>query len=181
MRSDDAGRFGCGSATAAPCQGLVASLGQVHFFAGNLLNAVDAKGRLSVPSFIRQILERRAGGPLMLRPHAEYPCLVGYDQAHGAEQFAKAERRLGEDPTTAAEMQVQAALAGSAIEVSCDPSGRIILPPRLKRRAQIDNLALFIGMVGDFQVWNPELALACDVAAIRDIAADAIEDRKLAG
>lgn len=151
-----------------------------HLFAGNALNALDAKGRLSVPAFIRQTLERRDGGALVLRPHAEYRCLVGYDSSYGTMLLQRAEQRLGDNPDTAAEMQMQAALFGSTLEVSSDTSGRIVLPPRLKRRAEIEDLALFIGMVGDFQIWNPEHALNCDVEAIRNIAADAIEDRRLA-
>lgn len=153
---------------------------RVHFFYGNALNAVDAKGRLSVPAFIRQILERRDGGPMMLRPHESYPCLVGYDLDYGAEQIAKAMRKLGDDPEAAAEMEMQAGLAGSALEVPYDGSGRIILPPRLKRRAQIADTAFIIGMIGDFQIWNPELALTCGVEKIQSNVADAIEDRRLA-
>lgn len=152
-----------------------------HIFRGNALNAVDAKGRLSVPAFIRQKIELRSDDKvLVLVPHADFPCLVGYDTNHSATLLERAEQRLGEDPETAEEMQMQAALFGSAMDVPYDTSGRIILPPRLKRRAEIADGALFIGMIREFHIWNPEHALKCDVEAIRRIAADAIEDRRLA-
>ena len=33
------------------------------FFQGSALNAVDAKGRLSVPAFVRAVVERRSDAP----------------------------------------------------------------------------------------------------------------------
>ena len=33
-----------------------------HLFQGSALNSVDAKGRVSVPAFLRSVLERRGDG-----------------------------------------------------------------------------------------------------------------------
>ena len=149
-------------------------------FRGSALNAVDAKGRLSVPAFIRQKIERRSDErALVLSPHAQFQCLVGYDTNHSTTLQERAEKRLGDNPDPIAELEMQAALFGSTIDVPYDTSGRIIMPPRLKRRADIDDLALFIGMMGEFHIWNPQAALKCEVAAIRNIAADLLEERSL--
>ena len=150
-----------------------------HLFRGSALNAVDAKGRLSVPAFIRQKVERRSDEKiLVLAVHPEFECLVGYDANHSAVMQDKAEKRLGDNPDPFAELDMQAGLFAGTVDVPYDTSGRIIMPPRLKRRAGIDNLAMFVGMGGEFQVWNPEVALKSESRALRDLAADLLDERK---
>jgi MraZ protein len=154
------------------------NLEREQLFRGSALNAIDAKGRLSVPAFIRQKIERRADEKLLvLSTHPEFQCLVGYDSNHSAVMQDKAERRLGDNPDPLAELEMQAGLFAGTVDVPYDASGRIIMPPRLKRRADIDDLAMFIGMGGDFQIWNPQVALKCEARAIRDLAADLLEER----
>ncbi len=149
-----------------------------HLFQGSALNAVDAKGRLSVPSFIRQKIERRSDEKLLvLSVHPEFQCLVGYDANHSAVMQDKAERRLGDNPDPLAELELQASLFGGTVDVPYDPSGRIVMPPRLKRRADIADLALFVGMGGDFQIWNPQVALKSESRQLRDLAADLLEEK----
>lgn len=142
---------------------------------------MDAKGRLSVPSFIRQKIELRSDAKLLvLSPHDKLKCITGYDNNHSAELQERAEKRLGDSPDWLAELEMQASLFGSALDVPYDTSGRIILPRSLKNHAEIADTALFIGMMGEFHIWNPDVALACEVEAIRKIAARALDDRKAA-
>jgi MraZ protein len=94
-----------------------------HLFRGSALNAVDAKGRLSVPSFIRQKVERRSDEKLLvLSLHSEFPCLVGYDANYSATMQDKAERRLGDNPDPLAELDLQASLFAGTVDVPYDPS-----------------------------------------------------------
>ena len=47
-----------------------------HLFQGSALNAVDAKGRVSVPSFLRSVIERRGDSrTIVLAKHEAFPCL----------------------------------------------------------------------------------------------------------
>lgn len=161
--------------------GAVRVLEREHLFRGSALNAVDAKGRLSVPAFIRQKVERRSDEKLLvLSLHAEFQCLVGYDANYSAVIQEKSEKRLGESPDALAELDLQASLFAGTVDVPYDPSGRIILPPRLKRRADIADLALFVGMGGEFQVWNPQIALKSKSPALRELAADLLEEKGVA-
>jgi len=149
-----------------------------HLFRGSALNAVDAKGRLSVPAFIRQKIERRSDEKLLvLATHHEFQCLVGYDANYSAVMHDRAERRLGDNPDPMAELELNAGLFGTTVDVPYDPSGRIVLPPRLKRRAGIEDLAMFVGMGGDFQIWNPQAALKSESRVLRDLAADLLDER----
>ena len=149
-----------------------------HLFRGSALNAVDAKGRLSVPAFIRQKIERRSDEKiLVLGPHAQFQCLVGYDSNYSATMQDKADKRLGDNPDPLAELELQASLFAETIDVPYDGSGRIILPGRLKGRAGIGELAMFIGMGGEFQVWSPEIALESESQVLRKLAADLLAER----
>ena len=53
-----------------------------HLFQGSALNAVDAKGRVSVPSFLRSVIERRGDSrTIVLAKHDTFACLSAYDPA----------------------------------------------------------------------------------------------------
>ena len=43
-------------------------------------------------------------------------------------------------------------------EVPYDSSGRIVLPPMMRRKGGIEDLALFLGTGETFQIWNPRAA-----------------------
>ncbi len=48
---------------------------------------------------------------------------------------------------------------GASEEVPYDPSGRVVLPPMMRRKGRIEDLALFLGAGETFQIWNPRLFL----------------------
>ena len=45
---------------------------------------------------------------------------------------------------------------GATEEVPYDSSGRIVLPPMMRRKGGIEDLALFLGAGETFQIWNPQ-------------------------
>lgn len=153
-----------------------------NLFRGGALNAVDAKGRLSVPAFLRQKIERRSDQRIIvLSRHSDLPCLIGYDANHSARLWEASERRRQKEEDEGADLLLafdrDSGLFGSAIDVPYDPSGRMILPGRLKKRARIDDLALFVGMGDVFAIWNPQLALESGLRQTRELAEDLLEER----
>src|SRR5215218_10139845 len=51
-----------------------------HLFQGSALNAVDGKGRVSIPSFLRTVIERRGDArTVVLAKHENFPCLMAFD------------------------------------------------------------------------------------------------------
>ena len=66
-----------------------------HLFQGSALNAVDAKGRVSVPAFLRQVIERRGDArTIVLAKHDHFTALSAYDPAYAALKHNKLERLL---------------------------------------------------------------------------------------
>ena len=157
-----------------------------HLFQGSALNAVDGKGRVSIPSFLRTVIERRGDArTVVLAKHENFPCLSAYDPAYAALKHAKLERLLEKEetsPDAQLEYQQRNLMAFAATEeVPYDSSGRIVLPTMMRRKGGIEDLALFIGVGETFQVWNPKLFLADENIPedMKDIARFRLEERGL--
>ena len=155
-----------------------------HLFQGSALNAVDGKGRVSVPAFLRSVIERRGDAKsIVLAKHESFPCLAAYDPAYAALKHGKLERLLEKEetsPEAQLEYQQRNLMAFAATEeVPYDPSGRIVLPPMMRRKGNIEELALFLGAGETFQIWNPKLFLADKRVPedLKDIARFRLEDR----
>ena len=157
-----------------------------HLFQGSALNAVDGKGRVSIPSFLRSVIERRGDArTITLAKHDSFPCLSAYDPAYAALKHAKLERLLEKEetgPDAQLEYQQRNLMAFAATEeVPYDSSGRILFPPMMRRKGQIGELALFLGTGETFQIWNPQLLLDDPRIPedLKDIARYRLEDRGL--
>ncbi len=155
-----------------------------HLFQGSALNAVDAKGRVSVPAFLRTVIERRGDSrTIVLAKHTQFTCLDAYDPAYAALKHAKLERLLEKEETDAdAQLiyQQRNLMAFAATEeVPYDSSGRVVLPPMMRRKGGIGDLALFLGTGETFQIWNPTTFLADPNIPedMKDIARYRLEER----
>ena len=157
-----------------------------HLFQGSALNAVDAKGRVSVPAFLRQVIERRGDSrTIVLAKHDQFQALSAYDPGYAAARHAKLERLLEKEetnPDAELEYQRRNLMAFAATEETpYDSSGRIVLPPMMRRKGAIEELALFLGTGETFQIWNPKLFLgdARIPEDMKDIARFRLEERGL--
>ena len=157
-----------------------------HLFQGSALNSVDAKGRVSVPAFLRSVIERRGDArTITLAKHHAFPALSAYDPAYAALKHSKLERLLEKEetnPDAQLDYEQRNLMAFAATEeVPYDSSGRIVFPPMMRRKGQIDDLALFLGAGETFQIWNPKMLLAEPRIPedMKDIARFRLEERGL--
>lgn len=154
-----------------------------HFFSGSALNAVDAKGRLSVPAGIRSVVERRSEAKvIVLGMHEVDPCLVAYDRNYGRFLHRENERlRLAEEAQSPhARYSRDRRTFGIVEEVPYDPSGRIILPRMMRSKGSIEDLALFVGTGATVEIWNPRLALKSEDEGLRELAEYHLEEKGIA-
>ena len=156
-----------------------------HLFNGSALNAVDAKGRLSVPAFIRSVIERRSDAKaIILGAHETDPCLTGYDRNYARILHAENERRRLAEEERGGTLDDHYARArrmfGMTEDVPYDPSGRIVLPPMMRRKGKIEDLALFVGVGGIVEIWNPRIALVEGDKDLKEIAAWRLEEKGIA-
>lgn len=133
-------------------------------FTNHALNAIDGKGRVAIPAGMRAAIEANGaeGRNLIIAKHETDDCLIGYDRAWSALLHARLERK--EDRAADAGRDYSphnpARRAFGLIEdVPYDASGRFILPPMLKARAKLDDLAFFLGTGDTFEIWNPRILI----------------------
>lgn len=156
-----------------------------EFFTGKWLNTVDAKGRVSVPAPIRKIITARTpdAKTLMLARHERDQCMRGFEKSYLALAYrdmrAKQEADIAANRPTDSRFAHAGTLFGSTEEIAVDGSGRIILPPALRRRAAIVDAAMFLGTGETFEIWSPEIALNCaDRPDVREFAEELIAERE---
>ena len=140
-----------------------------HLFQGHALNAVDAKGRVSVPAGFRQLIGVRAAANnfdaenvLKIGEHRNGYCLTALDPRASAETDRMLVESVSDLPADgrfdALEEKRQDAF-GSLEKVSFDGAGRMVLTPGLRAIGEIEELAFFVGAGLTFQIWNPRIAM----------------------
>ena len=118
-----------------------------------IINKVDTKGRVSLPSDYRAIVKELSTEIVCYRSLTS-PCIEGC-----AEELLE---KIASDMETSLDFfsQTQDELTnlifGDARRFSFDSTGRILLTEKLLKHAQITDTAVFVGKGRKFQIWNPE-------------------------
>lgn len=132
-------------------------------FRGNALNAIDAKARVAIPAGIRQAIEANGDGRnLLIAKHESDPCLIGYDHGWSAllhARLSRIEEREADAGRAYDYHNPNRRAFGLTEDVPFDASGRFIMPAQLRKRAQIEDLAFFMGTGDTFEIWNPKLLI----------------------
>ncbi|TMJ17976.1 MAG: hypothetical protein E6G94_00960 [Alphaproteobacteria bacterium] len=130
---------------------------------------------MALPPFVLGTIARGSDSrSVVVVPHETDPCITAYDPGEGAAVDAELERRrlrgeaLGE-PADAHHSRARRAF-GLSETAPCDPAGRIVLPPLVRRKSRIDGLALFVGTGTSFEIWNPQVAREAGDEALRELA-----------
>ncbi len=140
---------------------------------GHALNAVDAKGRVSLPATFRTAIERRteqakqAGLPaednlVYLAEDEDLPCLVGHDEIEhfqlARQQQEERRNAPGGSRKGLARRQTGGATFGPLQRVPFDGAGRMVLNGMLRKITGISSFAFFIGNGENFDIWEPTRA-----------------------
>lgn len=143
--------------------------GQRDLFGGYALQAIDRKGRVAIPAALRAAIENNSGERLlMIGDHDTQPCMIAYDRGWSRLLYDRVERE--HERAAAAGQEVDrsdVALHNFANvdEVPFDDSGRFILPPYVREKAGLDDLAFFAGNADTFHIWHPQTLL--DTKSVR--------------
>lgn len=116
--------------------------------------ALDAKGRLALPTRVREQLAARSDRQLILTVHpweTDATCLLLYPLPEWEEVERKVNRLPNHHP---ASRRTQIMLIGHAAEVELDGAGRVQLPVELREYAQFDKRVTFFGAGNKFEIWD---------------------------
>ncbi|SUO97244.1 division/cell wall cluster transcriptional repressor MraZ [Suttonella ornithocola] len=131
--------------------------------------SLDAKGRLSVPSKLRTILEEESDGQVVLTADLDKNLLI-YLLSDWQKASAKLEK-LSSIETRA--RNIKRLYLGHACDCELDTTGRILIPPMLRKFAGLDKKVVLTGMgnkleLWDQQRWDSQNTLAMEMLSAED-------------
>jgi MraZ protein len=112
--------------------------------------ALDAKGRLAIPARHRDVLLARASQRLVLTADPSR-CLLLYPLAAWEPIQA---RLMSLSSFNERIRALQRLIVGHADDVELDAAGRILIPPALRRYANLDKRVVLVGQGQRFELWD---------------------------
>lgn len=112
---------------------------------------LDPKGRLAIPAKFREMLDELCRGQLVVTIDIQYTCLRLYPLPVWQGLEAQLEALPGTDPDV---RRIQRLLLGYASDLEMDGSGRILVPPALRKYAQLDKKLVLVGQGREFELWS---------------------------
>lgn len=111
---------------------------------------LDGKGRMAIPTKLRDALMQRGGGTLVVTLHPKR-CLMLY----GLADWELIEAAFHELPSFHPLAQdLQDMLVGNATEVEMDGTGRVLLPQIHRNYAKLEKDVVMVGKGTRFDIWN---------------------------
>ncbi len=138
-------------------------------FQGASSLALDAKGRLSMPTRHRDVLTATAAGQITITKHP-HGCLM---------VFPRPEWDLFRDRIAALPMAAQwwkRIFLGNAMDVELDSTGRILISPELRQGAGITKDTVLLGMGNHFELWDKVTYDAQEAKAMQEQMPDVFKD-----
>ena len=138
-------------------------------FQGASALALDAKGRLSVPSRHRDVLTAMAQGQLTITKHPE-GCLMVFPRP-AWESFRD---KIAALPMSAAGWK--RIFLGNAMDVEIDASSRVLISPELRAAAGLTKDVMLLGMGSHFELWDAARYAAHEAEVMQQGMPDVLKD-----
>ncbi|MCD6280593.1 MAG: division/cell wall cluster transcriptional repressor MraZ [Deltaproteobacteria bacterium] len=134
-------------------------------FKGHFVNSINEKGRLSIPSKLREVIDRWEADYLIITKGLPEKCLMAFIPSEWEKIEDKA-RQLS--MVRKAEIVFRRHVIGSAEECHLDAQGRILVPSCLREYAGLKRKCLFVGIIDRFEIWDQETYDKFMEAALED-------------
>jgi MraZ protein len=139
-------------------------------FKGTYEHSVDQKGRLSIPMRIRDILNKDYGGDELYITDLE-DCIKVYP----IQEWNKIEESLRQLPAQNKDViKFIRAYFSSAYDCPMDRSGRILIPPNMRKKYDINSKVAIVGVMDHFEIWplekwiEQDKEIECNISELRD-------------
>jgi len=122
-------------------------------FRGNFEHNLDTKGRVSLPSYFRKILQNLNQNSIVITNYISdgMRCLEGF----GIDSWVEFENKLKEKSRFSSKLQkLENFYLSRATECNIDASGRILIPSYLRDYASINKNITFTSSIHGFRVWD---------------------------
>ena len=138
-------------------------------FQGASFIALDAKGRLSVPTRHRDVLSATAASQITITKHP-HGCLMIFPRT----EWEKFRERIASLP-----MQAQwwkRIFLGNAMDAELDATGRVLVSPELRASAGISKDTVLLGMGSYFELWDAATYAAHEAEQMKGDMPDVFKD-----
>jgi MraZ protein len=138
-------------------------------FQGTSALTLDTKGRMSIPSRYRSMLQEQTEDRVTLTRHPD-GCLL---------LFPRPEWETFRNKMVTLPMNAnwwRRLFLGSASDIEIDRSSRILISPELRAAASLDKEVLLLGMGGCFEIWDTQTYLAKERAAMAEQMPDGLKN-----
>lgn len=115
--------------------------------------SLDAKGRIAMPTRYRERLLDRCAGHMVITIDIAEKCLAIYPLPEWEDIQQKLDALSSFNPKTA---MVKRLLMGNATDVEMDGNGRILIPTKLRKHANLSKKAVMTGQGKKFELWDEE-------------------------
>lgn len=112
---------------------------------------MDAKGRMAIPTKIRESLAAYCAGRIVVTAHTEERCLLVYPESQWQEILPKIESLPSFNKVA---RRAQRLLIGYATPLEMDANGRILVPPTLREYAGLEKKLMLVGQGKKFELWS---------------------------
>nr|WP_276595232.1 division/cell wall cluster transcriptional repressor MraZ [Roseateles albus] len=138
-------------------------------FQGASALAMDAKGRLAVPTRHREVLQALCAGQLTITKHPD-GCLVVFPRSVW-EGFRE---RVAALPMSASGWK--RVFLGNAMDVEIDGAARVLISPELRAAAGLQKDVILMGMGSHFELWDAAAYAAHEAQVMQSEMPDALKD-----
>jgi MraZ protein len=124
-------------------------------FTGDYDCKVDAKGRIMLPAAFRRQMGEAESYRFVIKNDMYEQCL----ELITADEWERLNSDIQKNmkPYNSEHRQFYRDFRMGATEVESDPAGRILIPARLLKQADIANDAVLTGGMGKIEIWAPAL------------------------
>lgn len=138
-------------------------------FQGTSSLSLDAKGRLSVPTRYRDVLNATAAGQLTITRHP-HGCLMLFPRP----EWEKFRERIAAVPMGA--QWWKRIFLGSAMDVELDGTGRVLISPELREASGISRDTMLLGMGSHFELWDKATLAAMEAKELAGATPESLRD-----
>ena len=113
--------------------------------------AIDAKGRLKIPTRHQAQIEKACAGQMVLSIHPDDNCLLLYPLG----DWQNLERKVSALPSLNIHTKrLKRKLIGHATDCELDKASRILIPATLREYAELDKKLILSGQGNNFELWD---------------------------
>jgi len=124
-------------------------------FSGNYTHLIDPKGRVSVPSIFRELVQATGSAAVFLAPHPVTP--PRFLEAYPVPAWLELEEKLlslGRFDQTA--LKLQNFFVGQSYRCDIDNQGRVLIPTKLREWANLTKDVVFAGATDRFRIYEAD-------------------------